>query len=204
MLETLTTKPDHAPVVPAALAARHRESPANFPPRLPHFAALRADSGRALSAATRVALKAAGGLKVGAAATGLSTTHLSRCACQHHSDSLTLRDAVAIDAHGLARKGRAVLLATQAKLLGFVLVALPAAAEDGDGLMRSVLELTQELGDVAAAVGAGVRDGQVDSDEARAVLEQLDDLDRASAELRLKLRKLIESQGAVGTAADDS
>ena len=145
---------------------------------------------QALSLATKRAIQAAGGLEVCARETGLSTSQLSRCCSPHERDSITERDAATIEAIGHGQAGHPHILRARARLLGFLLIKLPECADDPDGLLQSVMELTAELGDVAQAINEAMRDRVVTDREARAALDQLSDLDQASAKLRLKLQSI--------------
>jgi len=144
-----------------------------------------------LAAATKAAIQAAGGLDVCARETGLSTSQLSRCCSPHSRDSLTLRDAATIEAITHGAPGHPHMLRAIARLLDFLPVPLPSGIEDGQGLLRSVADIAAELGEVAQAiVDALSGDGRVDAIEAGDVTVQLDQLDIASASLRLKRRAI--------------
>lgn len=145
-----------------------------------------------LAAATKAAIAAAGGLAISARETGLSDSQLSRCCSPWQRDSITLRDAVTIEQLGHGHDGHPHLLRAHARILGFLVVAMPQGPEDPDGLMRSVAVLTGELGDVARAIAEGLADRQITPAEAEAAERQLDDLDQASAALRHKLHTVRE------------
>jgi len=145
---------------------------------------------QALARATKQAIQAAGGLEVCARETGISTSQLSRCCSPHERDSITVRDAATIEAIGHGHDGHPHILRAQARLLGFVLVALPEGPEDADGLMRSMMTLTSELGAVAQAISEALRDQKFTPGEALRALAQLDEHDQASAVLRLQLQSI--------------
>ena len=106
-------------------------------------------------------------------------------------DSLTIRDATIIEAIGHGRTGHPHIVRALARLLGGVFVPLPVGPEDPDGIRGSVVTLTCELGDVARAIGDALSDdGEVDAREATDALLQLDELDAASAALRIKLQRI--------------
>ncbi|SCW77402.1 hypothetical protein SAMN02927924_02794 [Sphingobium faniae] len=80
---------------------------------------------------------------------------------------------------------------------GGVFVPLPQGDDDADGMMRTVAEMAAEFGDVSRAVADAVcphgPDGEeVNEREARFALDALDDLDRVSAQLRLKLSNKLK------------
>lgn len=96
------------------------------------------------------------------------------------------------DLEAVAR--RPIVTAYLARRAGYVLVPLAMGEEDPEGLMASVAELTCELGDVAGAVRDALRDRIVTPAEREVVLEQLADLDRASATLRRKLQAMQQDE----------
>ncbi|WP_370169783.1 hypothetical protein [Sphingobium abikonense] len=84
---------------------------------------------------------------------------------------------------------------------GGVFVPLPQGSNDADGMMRTVAEMAAEFGDVSRAVADAVcpngPDGEeVNPTEARLALDALDDLDRVSAQLRLKLIEKLKGETA--------
>lgn len=82
---------------------------------------------------------------------------------------------------------------------GGIFVPLPMGSTDADGLVRTVAELGAEFGDVSRAVADAVcpngPDGEeVTKAEAQAALDALDDLDRVSAQLRMKLSEKLKGE----------
>lgn len=147
-----------------------------------------------LAAATKKAIQAAGGLEKCEAETGISDSQLSRCCSPNQRDSITIRDAVTIESIGHGNSGHPHILRAYARLLGFVLIPQPEGPADADGLALSVMTLTSELGDVAQAINDALRDRVVTAGEVAVALEQLDELDQASATLRLKLKSLVAAE----------
>lgn len=150
-----------------------------------------------LALATKAAIKAAGGLENCVGHTVVGMAQLSRCGSRDHRDSITVRDSARLDALGYRAPGSPHILHALARIAGGVFIQLPDTVADATGLQLSVLELSAELGDVAAAVrdavsGTGVGGADVTRAERDQVLAQLDDLDRASARLRHQLKALIE------------
>lgn len=143
-----------------------------------------------LAAATKKAIQTADGLERCAEETGISDSQLSRCCSPNHRDSITIRDAVTIESISHGKSGHPHILRAYARLLGFVLIPQPQGPADADGLALSVMTLTAELGDVAQSINEAVRDGIVTPAEVAVALEQLDELDQASATLRLKLKAI--------------
>lgn len=141
-----------------------------------------------LAAATKQAIKAAGGLEDCARETGLSTSQISRCSSRDHRDSLTLRAAVTIDDLSHGAPGAPHILRAFGRLMNCVVIPMPDGPADADGLLQSVMELTAELGDVAQSIRAALSDSVITDREREAALDQLDELDAASATLRLKLK----------------
>lgn len=154
-----------------------------------------------LAAATKKAVQAAGGLEICERETGLSDSHISRCCSPNHRDSITIRDAVALEAIGHGEAGHPHILNAMARILGGVFIKLPEAVADDRTLQMSVIELTCELGDVSHAVsdavaGSSLGGTQVLAAEAAVVLEHLADLDRASARLRHQLERIAKGERA--------
>ncbi|WP_230770627.1 phage regulatory CII family protein [Sphingomonas sp. Leaf4] len=151
-----------------------------------------------LALATKHAIQAAGGLSVCASETDLSDSHLSRCSLPNHRDSITIRDAATIESIGHGHAGHPFILHALARVIGgHVVVRLPSSYDDEAGLVASTLELTTELGDVSRAIGdamssSGAGGARITPAEARLVEERLDDLDRASARMRHRLRAIAE------------
>lgn len=76
-------------------------------------------------------------------------------------------------------------------MAGGIFVPLPPADGDVDALGGLMLTLAVELGDVSAEIrNALADDGRVTGGEAERVLSELDDLDRASARLRMVLGEI--------------
>lgn len=145
-----------------------------------------------LALATKRAIQAAGGVDVCARETGLSTSQLSRCNSPNHRDSLTIRDAHTIEAIG--ESGQPHILRAQARLLNCVVVPMPEATVDVACIASGTMELTGELGDFAQQVHGALSDGEITPGEAVLAIEHLDDLDQASAALRLKLRSIADTK----------
>lgn len=154
-----------------------------------------------LALATKRAITAAGGIEVAAAETGKSMTQLSRCNSPNHPDSIALRDALTLDSIGRGHAGSPFIIHAFARLLGGVFVELPQGPADADGMIATVMQLTSELGDVARRISdAFSDDGKCDADEARGALAELDQMDAASARLRLMLNRIVEVPKAEGQA----
>lgn len=149
-----------------------------------------------LARATKMAVKIAGGLDDCAAETGKSTSQLSRCCSPEHVDSITIRDAVVIDSIGFGKAGHPAILNTYARLLGGVYVQLPTGPDDPEGVTASLMEMTAELGDVAAEVRRALsNDGAVDAKEAMAILDHLHELEGKSATMRVLLQHIADMGG---------
>lgn len=152
-----------------------------------------------LARATKLAIRAAGGLEICERETGTSDSQLSRCCSPNARDSITIRDAAAIEAIGHGQPGHPHIVHALARLLGGVFIQLPDAAIDAGGLQLGVLELSAELGDISGAVrdalGATSAGGSaVTPAEAMMVLDHIADLDRASARLRHSLEAIAKGR----------
>lgn len=134
-------------------------------------------------------IKAVGGVEAAASYCRIGKTQLSDC-CNPNVAAFLPADAVE-DLEGAA--GEPLVTRWLARATAHLLVPLPEGPEDEDGLMASLAELTSELGDVARAVCDALKDRQVTPGEAAVAIEQLDELQRAGASLRLKLEALAGS-----------
>lgn len=143
-----------------------------------------------LALACKRDVQAAGGLDVCARETGLSDSQISRCCNPQMRDSLSLRDAVTIQSIGHGGADHPHILKAMARLLGYIVVPQPNPRDDADGLGQTVMTLTMELGDVAASVRDALSDDTVTPAEIDRTERELDDLDAASASLRLLLRQM--------------
>lgn len=157
-----------------------------------------------LAAATKRAVQATGGLKVCEDEIGLSDSMISRFCSPNLRDSISVRDAVRIDAIGHGEAGHPHIINAMASILGGVFIMLPEAVTDDRTLQMSVIDLSCELGDVSRSIAdalAGTSDGgcSVTAAEAREALAQLADHDRAAARLRLTLERIAEGATAPAT-----
>lgn len=145
---------------------------------------------QALALATRRAIEAAGGLEACAQVAAVAKSQLQRCTSPQHHDSITIRDAVAIESIGHGRPGHPHITLAMARAQGFVLIRLPQGEEDGDGLLMSVVSMTKELGDVAERIADALADGVVSAREAQIALLELGDLEEMCAAMRVRLQRL--------------
>jgi len=149
---------------------------------------------RRLAEATKRAVKAAGGGKVCEAETGLSDTSFSAYGSKFDHRSISVANAVRIDAIGAAEAGHPHILNTMASILGAVVIMLPEHDSTEPCLRSGVMALSMEVGDVSRAVSealAGTGDGgtKITRREADAALEHVQDLERATARLRHQLEQ---------------
>ena len=153
-----------------------------------------------LALATKRAVQAAGGLDVCEREILISDSQLSRCCSANHRDSLTIRDAAVLDSISFGHEGHPFILNALARIVGgHIVVRLPDAHLDEAGLVASTLELATELGDVSRAISEAMCStsaggAEVTKAEAVAVLEHVDDLDRASARLRQRLTAISKGE----------
>lgn len=142
----------------------------------------------------RLAIEAAGGLEPCAQDTGKNASLLSRCSSPNQRHSLTIRDVEIVEAAGHGSPGHPHITRHLCRAAGGVFVALPKCHGDADGLTRSTCEIAAEMGDVAREVSIALADGVADRDERRAIRKQLDELDAASASLRMQLDEADRSE----------
>jgi hypothetical protein len=152
---------------------------------------------RRLAQATDRACKAMGGLKVCKAETGTSMSRFSNYGSVNNRASISIRDAVRIDALGAREAGHPHILNTMASILGAVVIMLPDHAADATSIQMGVIALSVELGHVAGQVAdslAGDGDGgsAITPAEAEATLMQIADLERGTARLRHQLEHIVK------------
>lgn len=146
---------------------------------------------RRLALATKRCVQGAGGLKVCEAETGLSDTHLSRFCSTEQRDSISIRDAVRLDAL-CHEDGAPHILGAMASILGCVVIPLPEPVTDDRCLQRGVMALAVELGDLSRTIAdalSGSSDGgpDVTPGEAEAGLADVAALERVTARVRVIL-----------------
>lgn len=156
---------------------------------------------RRLADATKRAVQAAGGGKVCEAETGLSDTRFSCYCSKFDRASISVRDAVRIDAIGAHENGHPHILNTMAGILGAVVIMLPDQDGPEQCLRTGVMDLSIELGDVSRAVsealaGTGEQGATVTQREAESALEHIADLERATARLRYQLARMTKPSEA--------
>jgi hypothetical protein len=124
-------------------------------------------------------------------------SQLSRCQSGHEGDTLSLRDAEALDSAGVNRGGPHILR-TLASLLDHVIIPIPPAAAGHDEISAMLMAVTIELGDVATEIRDARGDGQITPREAMAVIAQVDDLLAAGASLRGMMQPLAGQKTHAG------
>lgn len=149
--------------------------------------------GRALKVATARLVKDAGGIEAAASLLGKGKSVVGRWVNVHDGEHfINLRDLRELEVHAPAP----VVTAALSRLAGGVFVPLPHAPWGEDTLPMQVLTLAQELGDVSHKITDGLRDGALSPDEAQAALDELHQLDMASARLRLMLEALARPEAS--------
>ncbi len=139
-----------------------------------------------LKRATREAIEAAGGLDVAQRETRARKSQLGRCQSQHHDDTLSLRDALALDEITLARGGPFILHAL-ARALEHEAVTKCEAMASGEGLAAAVVCLSARLGDVSTCVVEALADGTVTRKERVGIMDALNRMEQFSVGLRMQL-----------------
>lgn len=156
----------------------------------------------ALKDASRRLIGACGGGDGAGETLGRRQQHMSDCGNRFTDRFLRVDEAARLEDVSAGHPGWPHVTRAMAKRQGFVLAPIDAGATDPDGLLMSLSELTAELGDVAQALTGALRPcspggRDCNAQEAQVALGQLDDVDRAAARLRAKLRAIIEG-GAHG------
>lgn len=152
-----------------------------------------------LANATKRAIQTAGGLEICARETGLSDTQLSRCCSPNRRDSITIRDAVAIESINHGTDGHPHILRAMARAIGgcAVIVLVEPDGDDATCLRSAAIELAVELGDFHGALLDAFRANSAGGEkmtpgEAAVAIEHLDDVDRVSTRLRHHLEHIAK------------
>lgn len=98
--------------------------------------------------------------------------------------------ALALDEIAIAQGKAPPIVSALAAELGGLFVSLPQVAAGDGALPAQVMLLAKEFGDLSGAVSAGLADGTFSPGDAELALEQLGDVERVSATLRLALEAL--------------
>jgi len=136
-----------------------------------------------LSQATRRAIEAIGGLENAAQVTSRSTSQLGRCQSANDGDTLSLRDAVALD-DATAGRGGPHILRQIARMLGHEVIAIPTAPSDREEIKAQLMAVMTEVGDVSSEVIEAERDGVWTASEALRALDRTDGLLSAVTAMR--------------------
>lgn len=136
------------------------------------------------------------GGKSGAAMTvGLrSDSHAGSWATAHHPAFPSIAQAYALDEVAVCMGKQPPIVSALARELGGVFLPLPQASGDDDALSSQVMTLAKELGDVSGAMAAALADGVVKPAEALATLDQLHELELASAKFRQALQAIVDGE----------
>jgi hypothetical protein len=140
-----------------------------------------------LSTATRDAIDALGTLENSTAVVTVGQTQLWRCQSATDGDTLSLRDAQALDRAGAGRGGPFILRA-YAQLLNHIAIPLPDVRADHPGeITDKLIEMVGEFGDLSRTVTAAEADEEWRRREAQRALDDLDEIFRLGGEMRALL-----------------
>lgn len=139
-----------------------------------------------LKVATKSAIEAMRSLELASAATDVKKSQLSRCSSQNEADTLSLRDAVALDEATMALGGPFIVRA-MARVLNCAVVELPDVEMPATDLATTVVRLSAELGDLSRCIAEALADGKVTPREASRALDEVHHINQVSAQLRLRL-----------------
>lgn len=114
-----------------------------------------------LKRATSSAIDAAGGQVKAAGQTVAGRSQLQRCASPNDADSITLRDALTIDAIGVQVQGHPFIARALAGLLGFGLYRLPAEDPRAADWLAQMGALSGEAGEIIAKMSVALADGRM-------------------------------------------
>lgn len=141
-----------------------------------------------LKIATDKLVSANGGPAKAGIAIGIDQRRVSERASRDTDVFMNIKDVAQLEDRTSSMAGHPHVTRALAARQGFLLVKVPQALDGGGAFSASVMTLTVELGDVANGIcRALANDGEIDPREAVSILEQIDELDAASAALRLML-----------------
>lgn len=115
----------------------------------------------AIKRATDQAVKAAGGQDAASMSTVAGRSQLQRCLSPNHRDSITVRDAVTVDAIGAHVEGHPFILRAFAAQLGYGIHKAPVAQPTAAQWHQQIGALASEAGEIIAKMSAGLADGNL-------------------------------------------
>lgn len=143
-------------------------------------------------AATKALIRAFGGQEAASEETGYRRQRVSDFGLPNVQEFAPLDFIALLEERTVGMPGWPHVTNWLAQRTGHVLVKRADGVTSGDGLLRSVMVLNAELGDLSRCLEEATRDGEVDGDEAVQALAELSDLETQCAALRLQLLKLAE------------
>lgn len=138
----------------------------------------------------RAAIAACGGVDGAGATAGRCRSVAGDWGNLAHQAFPPIDCALALDEVALAQGKVPPIVTALAAELGGLFVALPQAGGGDGALPGQVMQLAKEFGDLSGAVSTGLADGTFTPGDAELALEQLSDVERVSAALRLALEAL--------------
>lgn len=152
----------------------------------------------ALKIATRDAVEAANGLDFCATQTRCGKSQLQRAYSPHDPDTISLRDALTLDRLTTTRGGPFIARALAVQL-GHLLIAMPDADADAQGVSLALAQVAGEFSDVTRAVLPAVGDGEISEKEARAILPEAHELAERAALLVQLITKIAYPEKGTGS-----
>ncbi|WP_408585947.1 phage regulatory CII family protein [Novosphingobium sp.] len=141
----------------------------------------------------RAGIALCGGIDGAAATADRSRSVAGDWNALNHRALPSLDCAFALDEVAVAKGEVPPIAAAYCRELGGVFVPNIDPCADEDSLAGMLMQLMHELGDVSGELQRSLADdGATDSAEADRILQQLDELDRASARMRAALRHIME------------
>lgn len=140
--------------------------------------------------ATELLVKSLGGIEAAAPIIGKGKSTVGRWTNKNDDESINVLDLRELEANADAPLVTAVL----ARLAGGVFIPLPQMPGSADALPMQVMELAKELGELSESVRQGLGDGSFDAADAQKALDELHDVERCTARLRLALSGISDSK----------
>ena len=149
---------------------------------------------KAIKDATRRLVEENGGLDASAERTRISASQLQRCASNFHDNFLTVD--VVMD---LERScGMAPVTERLARSHGYVLQRIPRAGETDSDWVEMLIAFVREGSDVEIGLAEATADGNVDEDEAAALINEVHQAQKVLARMESALTAIVMRGGDDG------
>lgn len=146
-----------------------------------------------LKRATEKLVKSVGGIEAAASIVGKGKSTVGRWVNKDDAEHfINLADLHELEANSRVPSVTEAL----ARMAGGVFIALPQMPGATDALPMHIMQIVKEFGELSERIREGMGDGDFSDRDARAALDELHDVERCLAELRLALTTMAESKPA--------